>query len=120
LVTSCSGIKETLRSPHITATAAAASSQQLELGTNGEVVARARTASITSTLNNATGPQVAEVDSKQEWEIRDITGKEDVDGVVHYLVEWSATLVPKYELKKAKGLVEKVRGPTSSTSKAGK
>jgi len=36
---------------------------------------------------------MAEVDSKQEWEIGDIIGKEDVDGVVHYLVEQSAILV---------------------------
>jgi hypothetical protein len=28
------------------------------------------------------------VDAEQEWEIRDIIGKEDVDGVVHYLVEY--------------------------------
>jgi hypothetical protein len=79
---------------------------QVDVRTDGEVVARA--ASITSTLNNAAGPQVAEGESKQEWEIRDIIGKGDVDGVVHYLVEWSATLVPKYELGKAKGLVEKL------------
>jgi hypothetical protein len=52
--------------------------------------------------------QVAEVrDGKQEWEIRDIIGKEFVDGEMHYLVEWSATLVPKYELGKAKVLVDK-------------
>jgi hypothetical protein len=51
---------------------------------------------------------VAEVaDGKQEWDIRDIIGKEVVDGEVHYLVEWSATLVPKYELGKAKVLVDK-------------
>jgi hypothetical protein len=50
---------------------------------------------------------VAEVDSKQEWEIRDIIGKEDVDGVVHYLVEWNHTLMPKYALKNAKEMVNK-------------
>jgi hypothetical protein len=32
--------------------------------------------------------QVAEVaEGKQEWDIRDIIGKEVVDGEVHYLVE---------------------------------
>ena len=46
-------------------------------------------------------------DGKQEWEIRDIIGKEVVDGEVHYLVEWSATLMPKCKLGKAKGLVDK-------------
>jgi hypothetical protein len=51
---------------------------------------------------------MAEVtDGKLEWEIRDIIGKEVVDGEVHYLVEWSATLMPKCELGKAKGLVDK-------------
>jgi len=29
-------------------------------------------------------PQVAVADNKQEWEICDIVGKEDVDGVPHY------------------------------------
>jgi hypothetical protein len=52
--------------------------------------------------------QMAEVvDADQEWEIRDIIGKEDVDGVVHYLVEWNPTLVPKYALKNAKKMVNK-------------
>ena len=37
----------------------------------------------------------------------DIIGKEVVNGEVHYLVEWTATLVPKYELGKAKVLVDK-------------
>lgn len=46
---------------------------------------------------------MAKGDSKQEWEIRDIIGKEDVDGAVHFWVDWSATLVPKYELGKARG-----------------
>ena len=36
--------------------------------------------------------QVAQVvDANQEWEIRDIIGKEDVSGVVHFLVEWNPT-----------------------------
>jgi hypothetical protein len=38
-------------------------------------------------------PQV--MDANQEWEMREITGEEDVDGVPHYLVEWCPTLVPK-------------------------
>jgi hypothetical protein len=50
---------------------------------------------------------MARVNDKQEWEIRDITGKEDVDGVVDYLAERVATLVPEYELKNAKALVDK-------------
>jgi hypothetical protein len=51
-------------------------------------------------------PQVAEVaDNKQEWEICDIVGKEVVDGVPHYWVQWSVTLVPKSEMGKARALV---------------
>jgi hypothetical protein len=119
LVTSCSGMKDKPRSPHIMATAAATPSRQSEVRTDGKVVARARAASITSTLNDAARPQVAEVDSKQEWEIRDIIGKEDVDGVVHYLVEWSTTLVPKYELGKAKGLVEKFEARLRAQARQG-
>ena len=54
--------------------------------------------------------QVAEViDGKQEWEICNIIGKEVVDSEVHYLAEWSATLMPKCELGKAKGLVDKFK-----------
>jgi len=43
--------------------------------------------------------------NKQEWEICNIVGKEDVNGVLHYWVQWSATLVPKYEMGEAKALV---------------
>ena len=62
---------------------------------------------------------MVEVDGKQEWEIRDIIGKEDVDGVVHYLVEWSATLVPKYELGKAKALVDKFEARLRAQARQG-
>ena len=44
-------------------------------------------------------------DDKQEWEICDIVGKEDVNEVPHYWVQWSVTLVPKYEIGEAKALV---------------
>jgi hypothetical protein len=51
-------------------------------------------------------PQVAETaDDKQEWEICDIAGKEDVHGVPHYWVQWSATLVPKFDMWNARALV---------------
>ena len=42
--------------------------------------------------------QVVEVaNDKREWGIGDIIGKEGVDGVPHYRVQWSATLVSKYD-----------------------
>jgi hypothetical protein len=50
--------------------------------------------------------QAVEVaNDKLEWEICDIIGKEDVDGVPHYWVQWSATLVPKCEMGKARALI---------------
>jgi hypothetical protein len=50
--------------------------------------------------------QAVEVaNENQEWEICDIIGKEDVDGVPHYWVQWSATLVPKCEMGKARALI---------------
>ena len=59
--------------------------------------------------DHETPEQMAEVvHADQEWEIRNIIGKEDVDGVVHYLVEWNPTLEPKYALKNAKAVVNKV------------
>jgi hypothetical protein len=49
---------------------------------------------------------VAEVaDDKQEWEICDIVDKKDVDGVPHYWVQWSITLVLKSEMGEARALV---------------
>jgi len=43
------------------------------------------TALMKSALDDpAIPPQVAEMANKQEWEICDIVGKEDVDGVPHY------------------------------------
>ena len=64
---------------------------------------------MTSESNNPRKPQlVTEVAyGKHEEEIHDIVGKEVVDGEVHYLVEWSATLVPKCELGKAKVSADK-------------
>ena len=48
-----------------------------------------------SALGDPGIPQpVAEVaNDKQEWEICDIIAKEDADGVPHYWVQWSATLL---------------------------
>jgi hypothetical protein len=46
-------------------------------------------------------------DANQEWEVRKIIGKEYVDGVLHYLVEWCPTLEPQHSLGHAKELVDK-------------
>jgi hypothetical protein len=48
-------------------------------------------------------------DDKQEWEVCDIIGKEDVNGVLHYWVQWSATLVPKCEMGKARALIARFK-----------
>jgi hypothetical protein len=53
-------------------------------------------------------PQLAAqvINANQDWEVRKIIGKEDVDGVLYYLVEWSPTLVPKHLLGHAKEPVD--------------
>jgi hypothetical protein len=59
----------------------------------------ATTSLMKSTLNDPEQPlQMAVADNKQEWEICDIVSKEDVDGVPHYWIQWSVTLMPKYEM----------------------
>lgn len=46
------------------------------------------------------------IDDNQNWEVRKISGKEDIDGVLHYWVEWASTLEPKHSLGHAKELVD--------------
>jgi hypothetical protein len=54
--------------------------------------------------------QAVEVaNDNQEWEIYNIISKEDVDGVPHYWVQWSATLVPKCEIGKARALIARFK-----------
>jgi hypothetical protein len=55
---------------------------------NGQSSILAATSLMKSTLNDLKQPlQVAVADNKQEWEICDIVGKEDVNGVPHYWVQ---------------------------------
>ena len=86
---------------------AAMVSQESVTAIDGQSATLAATALTKSALDDpAIPPQVAEVaNDKQEWEICDIIGKEDVDGVPHYWVQWSITLVPKSEMRKARALV---------------
>jgi hypothetical protein len=46
---------------------------------------------------------------KQEWEIYSIINDEDIDGVLHYWVQWSPTLVSKSEIGKARALVARYK-----------
>jgi hypothetical protein len=102
------GMDDEFHSRYTTVAVPPATQRLSEVPIDSEIATFVRTASMAFTTNDLAEPQaVVEVDSKREWEICDIIGKEDVDGVVHYLVEWSATLMPKYELKKAKALVDK-------------
>jgi hypothetical protein len=73
------------------ATAATAAQPAID----GQSATLARSALVMSESNDPEKPQQV------------VDGKEVLDGEVHYLVEWSATLVPKNELGKAKPLVEK-------------
>jgi hypothetical protein len=87
------------------ATAAIVSQESVAV-IDGQSATLAPTALMTSALDDpGRPPQVAVADNKQEWEICDIVGKEDVDGVPHYWVQWSITLVPKSEMGKARALV---------------
>lgn len=67
-----SSMKDKPRSPHITAAAAAAPSRRSEVRTGGEVGVGAGAASVTSALDDAAGPRVAEADGKHEWEMRGV------------------------------------------------
>jgi len=68
------------------------------------------TSNFSSTVNFAppTGlqPATPAVDASQEWDIREIIGKEYVDGVLHYMVDWNPTLEPQDSLENAKELVD--------------
>jgi hypothetical protein len=46
------------------------------------------------------------IDANRDWEVREIIGKEYVDGVLHYMVEWCPTLEPVHSLDYAKELVD--------------
>jgi hypothetical protein len=70
--------------------------QDLLAALDGQPDILAATSLIESTLDDPERPlQVAVADDKQEWEICDIVGNEDINGVPHYWVQWSVTLVPK-------------------------
>jgi hypothetical protein len=45
-------------------------------------------------------------DADQEWEIRSIIGRQKVDGVVQYWVEWEPTWMRESELGGARELVD--------------
>ena len=45
------------------------------------------------------------INADQDWEIRRVIGKENVNGVLYYLVDWCPTLLPEHSLGHAKELV---------------
>jgi hypothetical protein len=49
-------------------------------------------------------PQV--IDFGQDWEVRKIVGKEYINGVPHYWVDWYPTLEPEESLEHTKELVD--------------
>jgi hypothetical protein len=70
------------------------------------VVSTARTTPVVFESASLTKLQSCQVtDTNRYWEVRKIIGKEYVDGVLHYLVEWCPTLEPVYLLEHAKELV---------------
>jgi hypothetical protein len=86
---------------------AALISQELIIATDGQSAALAKSPSTIPALDDPRRPQqtVEVANDKQEWDICDILGKEDVDGEAHYWVEWCATLVPKCDMRGAEALI---------------
>jgi hypothetical protein len=60
---------------------------------------------VTSPTELEVCPMVTDVD--QDWDVREIIGKEDLDGVTYYLVDWHPTLLPEHSLGHAEELVQK-------------
>jgi hypothetical protein len=76
---------------------------------DGNLASTARTTPVAFESASLTEPQLCPevIDANQDWEVRKIIGREDVDGVLHYLVEWCPTLEPEHSLGHAKELVDK-------------
>jgi hypothetical protein len=45
-------------------------------------------------------------ETSKDCEVREVIGKEYVDGVLHYMVKWCPTLEPVHSLEHAKELVD--------------
>jgi hypothetical protein len=80
----------------------------LSSSTDGKLASTARTTPASESAP-PTEPQLCPqvIDADRDWEVRQIIGKEDVDGVLHYLVDWYPTLLPEHSLGHAKELVDK-------------
>ena len=97
---------------------AAPAPQELVAAMDGQFTTLAATALMKYALDDPGIPQQVEVaNDKQEWEICGIIDKEDVDGVLHYWVQWSPTWVPKYEMGKASDLVARFEAGLRSQRK---
>ena len=49
------------------------------------------------------------IDADQDWEVHKIIGREYVNGVLHYLVDWHLTLEPEHLLGHGKELVDEFK-----------
>jgi hypothetical protein len=104
-------------SPHMTpaptapAVPAATAPQESVAAINSQSATLAATALMKSALEDpGILRQVVEVaNDKQEWEICGIIDDEDIDGVLHYWVQWSPTLVSESEMGKARALVARYK-----------
>jgi hypothetical protein len=47
-----------------------------------------------------------EIDTNRDWEVRKIVGKEYINGILYYWVDWYRTLEPEDVLEHAKELVD--------------
>ena len=70
-----------------------------------DLASTARTTPVLESVPLSESQQLIDADS--DWEVRQIIGREDVDGVLHYLVDWVPTLLPKHSLGGLKEMVDK-------------
>ncbi|KAI9765646.1 MAG: hypothetical protein M1840_007203 [Geoglossum simile] len=73
-----------------------------------------------STTTDIVEPQpVARVGCNGEWRIHGIIGKEVIDGVLHYCVDWEPTMLPENDLRGAWCMVQEFEAKEQARGKGG-
>jgi hypothetical protein len=97
-----------LESQHQETTTRRGCSQSSGTSIDSKLASTARTNPAASESSPLIKPVLAAqvVDDNQNWEIRDLIGKEVVNGEVYYLVDWYPTLVSGHSLGNTKELLD--------------
>jgi len=64
-----------------------ADDKTLSSSANSDLASTARTSPISESAATESQPCPQVIDADQDWEARQVIGKENVDGVLHYLVD---------------------------------